>query len=190
MRIRGNGKANELEGTSKADNISGFGGNDTIFGRNGADRIDGGGGSDTISGGGGNDRISGNGGDDRIFGGGGKDTIGGGGGHDRLTGGAGADTFVFRSSAAANSDIVTDFKHGFDKLAFDHATFDTLDAGDLPVDAFFAGKQAGDADDRFIYDQQTGRLFYDEDGTGANAQVLVATLTNHETLTSEDILLL
>jgi Ca2+-binding RTX toxin-like protein len=152
--------------------------------------FDGGGGNDTISGGGGNDRISGRGGDDRIFGGGGKDTIGGGGGHDRLTGGAGADTFVFRSSAADNSDIVTDFKHGFDKLAFDHATFDTLDAGDLPMGAFFVGTEAGDADDRFIYDQQTGRLFYDEDGTGANAQVLVATLTNHEALTYEDILLL
>jgi cysteinyl-tRNA synthetase len=161
--IRGNNKSNRLEGTNKADQIYGYGGNDKISGRQGADTIDAGTGNDTL---------------------------GGGGGHDILKGGTGADTFIFRSYKAADSDHIRDFKHGVDKLAFDHATFDTLKAGNLSSAAFFAGEKAHDANDRFIYDKKTGRLFYDDDGKGGHAQHLVATLDNHPTLTASDIFLL
>jgi Ca2+-binding RTX toxin-like protein len=163
MKITGNNRANRLEGTNKADTIFGLGGNDKISGRGGADIIDGGAGNDTI---------------------------GGGSGHDKLTGGAGADTFVFRSFKAADSDHVTDFKHGVDKLAFDHATFSTLKAGSLSGAAFFAGTKAHDGSDRFIYDKKTGHLYYDDDGKGGHAQHLVATLDNHTSLTASDFLLI
>jgi len=39
------------------------------------------------------------------------------------------------------------------------------------------GETAQDANDRLIYDGATGSLFFDPDGTGAEAQVLIVTLT-------------
>ena len=41
--------------------------------------------------------------------------------------------------------------------------------GELDARAFFIGPAAADADDRIIYDDQTGRLFFDPDGVGGGA---------------------
>lgn len=41
--------------------------------------------------------------------------------------------------------------------------------------------------DRFIYNQKTGALFFDIDGTGTTEQVQLATLTNKPLLTNGDI---
>jgi cysteinyl-tRNA synthetase len=54
---------------------------------------------------------------------------------------------------------------------------------------FHLGTAAADAGDRIIYDQPTGRLYYDPDGTGARAQVLFAVLDNHAAITSVDFLI-
>ena len=59
----------------------------------------------------------------------------------------------------------------------DDAMFTGLGLGALNANAFFAGTAAHDADDRIIYNKTTGQLFYDDDGTGAHAQVWFAVLT-------------
>ena len=46
---------------------------------------------------------------------------------------------------------------------------------------FYAGTKAHDANDRIIYNQATGALYYDSDGTGSHAQVQFATISNHAT---------
>jgi cysteinyl-tRNA synthetase len=156
-----------------------------ITGNNKANRLDGTSTSDTISGGGGDDRLAGHRGNDTLNGDAGNDKIGGGQDHDVLTGGSGKDTFVFNSFAPKDTDKVTDFVTKTDKLQFDHSVFD-LSIGKLDAIAFHAGTKAHDASDRFIYDKKTGNLYYDDDGNGGHAQHLVATFTNHATLSASD----
>jgi serralysin len=48
------------------------------------------------------------------------------------------------------------------------------------------GSAAGDADDRVVYNNATGQLFYDADGNGAGAAVLFATLQGHPALAASD----
>jgi len=65
--------------------------------------------------------------------------------------------------------------------------FRNVATGELAQSAFYAGTAAHDTGDRFIYNKTTGQLFYDDDGTGSHAQYLVATLSNHATVTASDI---
>jgi VCBS repeat-containing protein len=61
--------------------------------------------------------IVGGSGSDTLTGGSGNDTITGGAGNDTLTGGGGADRFVYNAaSESPNSDTITDFVHGTDKI--------------------------------------------------------------------------
>lgn len=78
--------------------------------------------------------------------------------------------------------MVTDFSRAeSDKLAFSKAIFTGLGAiGGLDAAAFQTGTGASDTTDRVIYDAATGNLFYDADGTGRRAQVLVASFGNIE----------
>lgn len=46
--------------------------------------------------------------------------------------------------------------------------------GGLLEAEFSSSLLAQDADDRIIYDQSSGNIFYDEDGTGSSDQVLIA----------------
>ncbi len=69
----------------------------------------------------GNDVIDGKAGNDIIDGGAGNDLIVGNTGKDILTGGSGSDKFKLWSAAeskttVATRDVITDFKHGFDKI--------------------------------------------------------------------------
>jgi Ca2+-binding RTX toxin-like protein len=45
---------------------------------------------------------------------------------------------------------------------------------------------AKDANDRFIYDQLTGKLYYDADGTGSAARQNIATFEGAPALTAAD----
>lgn len=133
-------------------------------------------------------------GDDAIDGGNGNDLIVGGGGNDTLTGGAGADTFFFETAAnaATNVDDITDFTSGSDILQFSKAKFAALTTlGQFgAADARFAANTtgvAGDATDRLIYNTNTGELFYDKDGTGAAASVLVGVVDGAPSLAATDI---
>lgn len=147
--------------------------------------------NNVITGNGGANTLSGLNGADTISGGNGADTLNGGVGHDTLTGGAAADKFLFTGPiVAANSDTITDFSHAqHDKIQLENAVFTALGAGtgSLAAAKFFVGASAHDADDRIIYNSATGQLYYDSDGNGAHAKVLIATLTGHPTLVASDI---
>ncbi|WP_295529542.1 hypothetical protein [Novosphingobium sp. Chol11] len=154
--------------------------------------------TNVLTGNSGDNILFGAGGDDRLLGLDGDDTLNGGTGQDVLTGGLGADTFHFASKSSASlgstMDIVTDFngREG-DKLAFSKAVFTGLGSiGGLEEAAFHAGTSAHDADDRIIYDQATGKVYYDADGNGRSAQTLLATIgeTDHAALTYADFLIM
>jgi Ca2+-binding RTX toxin-like protein len=123
-----------------------------------------------------------------VSGGAGNDVIDGGAGHDDLTGGAGTDFFLFSSalSASTNVDTVTDFVSADDRFDLDNGVFHGVTFGQLDAAAFQAGTAAADASDRVIYDQASGDLFYDADGTGAGAQILFARVDAGTSLTVSD----
>jgi Ca2+-binding RTX toxin-like protein len=150
--------------------------------------------SNLISGNDARNALAGLGGADTLSGGAGNDLLKGGTGNDVLTGGAGADNFFFiEAPGTANSDLITDFASGADRLALDDAFFSGLGAlGRFALaDARFyaaADATAGhDADDRIVYDSSTGALYYDADGSGAAVALLFATLQDHPTLGASDI---
>jgi Ca2+-binding RTX toxin-like protein len=159
-------------------------GSDQITGSSEADRIDG------FSG---NDRIWGNDGRDRLSGGLGNDVLVGGAGKDILTGGRGRDSFVFDQDIdPTNIDIVRDFVVKDDSIHLDHEEFAALDwtfgNGKLRLGehAFRRGAAAEDADDRIIYDRNTGVLAYDADGNGAGEAITLARLPKYLKITSAD----
>ena len=133
----------------------------------------------------------GGGGDDRITGGDGNDLLNGGLGRDSLTGGEGRDQFLFNTALGAkfNVDKITDFSASVDTIRLDHAIFDAFTPGPLASGAFVIGNKAHDADDRIIYDDKNGKLFYDADGKGGAHQVLFATLDPHLHLSHNDFLI-
>jgi Ca2+-binding RTX toxin-like protein len=162
----GNLDANDTQGFLSlifkgADTMYDSGASDLLNGYAGADSLFGNAGSDTLSGGGGNDKLS------------------GGKGKDQLSGGAGADKFVFDVAPSnTTADKIKDFLHGTDKIQLDNSVFTTAGAdGALASGAFYAGTAAHDAGDRVVYDKASGNLYYDPDGTGGAAKVLVAVLT-------------
>ncbi|MGE5546904.1 MAG: M64 family metallopeptidase [Solirubrobacterales bacterium] len=131
----------------------------------------------------------GNAADNLLVGGGGNDTLTGGKGADTLTGGAGADRFCFTASNEAG-DLITDFVAGTDKIALTGKAF-TL-TGATVAAAFIAndsGAAAGTAD-RLIYDNDDYRLYWDRDGSGTAAPILLAKFDTQVSLTASDILCL
>jgi len=168
-------------GTSAID-LAGNGFAQFILGTNGANILNGDGGADTLSG---------LGGSDVLLGGDGDDQLNGGAGSDGLNGGAGADLFVFADAlGAGNVDAVQDFVSGQDHLLVDHNVFTGLATGALSASAFVTGTGAQDADDRIIYNQATGELWFDADGSGAGAPIQFALLTAGTTLTASDFVVI
>lgn len=155
-----------------------------IFGNEFAQTISGNSGANALVGNGGSDTLLGLGGDDRLFGGAGNDI---------LTGGAGHDRFFFETALTANVDTVTDFNVAEDTLVLDHAIFAALTAGGyLAAGAFAANTTglAGDASDRVIYETDTGKLFYDANGSAAGGAVQFATVAHDLALTHNDFLVI
>ena len=162
-------------GNAAANLVTGNAGSNTFWVRDG---------NDTLSGGAGNDYLGGEGGVDHLEGGIGSDTLDGGGGQDE---------FEFAQFGTANADTVLQFSSDWDELQFASGTFAALGGpGDFGSGdgRFFAaaGASAGhDASDRLIYNTSTGQLYYDDDGSGAHAAQLVATLQGAPTLAAADI---
>jgi len=132
--------------------------------------------------------IYGDAGKDILIGGKNNDIIKGGEGNDRLTGGAGADKFVY-DNPFQGIDTITDFVAGKDTIVVSAAGFrgglvaNTV----LAASQFTLGSSAGDAGDRFIYNNTTGELYWDVDGTGAIGQVKLANLSGKPALNYTDI---
>ncbi|MDD1443651.1 discoidin domain-containing protein, partial [Dolichospermum sp. ST_sed3] len=142
--LTGNNFNNTLNGSIGDDTLNGSIGNDTLIGGNGTDTAyyynapesvivnlttgianDGEDGIDTLSqienvqgsniaG----DDLKGDANNNALYGYGGNDTLAGLGGKDTLTGGVGIDTFVFQfgQSLVSNSDRITDFAFGTDRI--------------------------------------------------------------------------
>ena len=141
-----------------------------------------------------NDNLNGNNSVNEIAGGAGNDAIRGYRGNDVLWGQDGGDAFIFNTApnAATNVDRIMDFSVAGDTIWLENAVFTALGApGVLSAAAFKSNATglAGDASDRIIHENDTGKLFYDADGTGAIAGVQFATLTAGLALTAADFLI-
>ncbi|NER99041.1 MAG: calcium-binding protein [Symploca sp. SIO1B1] len=126
--------------------------------------------------------------DDHLIGDAANNTLWGLQGDDLLTGGADADNFNFGSSNQG-IDTITDFNSiQGDQIRVSANNFGGgLTLGVLDAEEFTIGSAATKASDRFIYDDTTGALFFDPDGTGAIAQIQFAQLAVGVALTNSDI---
>ncbi|MBR8827640.1 MAG: choice-of-anchor C family protein [Gomphosphaeria aponina SAG 52.96 = DSM 107014] len=169
----------DIIGTSSPDVLQGTAGNDVIKGLAG---------DDILIGKAGNDQIVGGSGKDILIGGAGNDVLTGESGNDTLIGGSGKDTFVFNKTSE-KVDIITDFLAADDTIRVDASNFGGgLTANSAITTAqFVLGTRATTADHRFIYDNVSGNLFFDVDGTGVTAQVLLTNLSSEPTLSNSDI---
>ncbi|WP_262030650.1 calcium-binding protein [Microvirga sp. Mcv34] len=189
-----------LYGRDGNDRLYGEDGNDRLLGGNGDDVLSGGSGNDNLDGGAGNDRIDGGSGNDRLYGSYGDDVLNGGSGNDRLygesgadilRGGSGKDAFVYNTvpKSSADVDTIRDFSVAHDTFWLNNKAFTGLGSErPLKSSAFWTGTEAHDATDRVIYDRANGVLYYDQDGTGAAQQVVVAKLSAGLKMTHLDIL--
>ncbi|MER9656827.1 hypothetical protein NKJ26_25575 [Mesorhizobium sp. M0152] len=127
----------------------------------------------------------------------GNDTLRGKGGNDVLSGGAGKDTFVFDTAyGPGNVDKLIDFHAADDALYLDNAVFTMLGQGSLssPTQVnssyFELREHATSHNDYLLYNQSTGVLYYDPDGSKPMAQVEIAQLEPGTTLTFHDVFII
>lgn len=143
------------------------------------------------------DHLEGEAGDDSIDGGSGNDFLEGDAGLDSLKGGEGADTFYFHSTSEGTDDIA-DFGYGSDKVGLDSSAsgFSSLSflngslnpsyfyyyTGDeYPGTAALDGPTVG-----MVYASDSGstqgKLYFDPDTTTAGDEILLANVTEADTL--------
>ncbi|MBJ2150474.1 calcium-binding protein [Paracoccus sp. IB05] len=161
---------------------------ENIFGSQQNDILTGDNGNNVLTGEDGTDWLHGRGGNDLLRGGLGADTMAGGLGNDifqYLNPGEGGDTIMDFANVAANNDAFQFSAAGFGG---------GLTAGALAAAAFQAGTTnvAATADVRFMHRITDNSIWYDADGNGAGAAVLIATLQGGVTgaaLTHADFLI-
>ncbi len=158
--------------------ITGLDTNDTFIGTPGRD---------VFFGGVGNDTMKGLGGKDKLKGGTGKDVLDGGKGNDKLTGNSGNDSFIFdtKLNKHSNVDKITDFTVNHDTIWLDATIFGAV-GSKLSKSEFHIGAKAHDGNDRIIYDDKTGELFYDKNGDKKGGDTLFAKLDKHLHLDHND----
>lgn len=167
INVTGSAQDNVITGNAKANQLLGAEGNDNLFGGNGNDSLQGGDGNDLLN---------------------------GGLGKDMLIGGNGADQFIFANLLGkTNVDTITDFVSGLDSLKLDTSIFKKL-AGDKDLsDNLVIGNKAADVNDYLVYNNTTGSLYYDVDGSGKKPLVLVGIFNDgaghHPDLLATDFLI-
>jgi Ca2+-binding RTX toxin-like protein len=120
----------------------------------------------------------------------GANVLNGGLGADFLQGLGGADSFAFTTAlGSGNVDAILDWAAN-DLIQLDDAVFTGLAPGPLGLNAFVVGSAAQDADDRIIYNNATGALFFDADGNGAGAAVQFATMQGTPSLSASDFMVI
>jgi Ca2+-binding RTX toxin-like protein len=138
------------------------------------------------------DVLVGNGSRNILYSYGGNDILDGGAGNDALRGGAGEDTFVFSTTlGAGNVDSISDFNSADDTIQLDSSVFAGLEAGALDATEFLSNDTgiAETAEQHIIYDNVSGNLYFDSDGSGAAESVLFATLSAGLVLDENDFIL-
>jgi serralysin len=168
------GTRNRLEGGAGNDTLVGEAGIDLLLGEDGNDSLLGG--ADV----------------DDLRGGAGADSLAGEAGNDKLLGGTGAGRFLF-GGPGEGRDVVKDFTEGEDLLVLSAAGFGggLVAGGPLDPDAFEANNtgKATDADTRVVWEADSGRVWWDADGSGDAGRVLVAILKGTPDLSAFDILI-
>ncbi len=120
-------------------------------------------------------------GEDRLIGGRGSDLLDGGLAADTLIGGEGEDSFRFSTALGdGNVDRIRDFDVAEDLILLASDIFTEIgELGALAFGAFHRSSAgtAQDADDRIIYDTDSGSLSYDADGSGEFEAIQFAQLS-------------
>ena len=168
--------------TSGNNTLNGGAGNDTLLADDST-------GNNLLSGGDGNDTLSASGafGNNTFYGGNGNDYLTGGKGNDTLYGGTGTDTFAF-NSYKEGVDRLYDFNATNELIQVSAAGFGGgLSIGSLKTSQFTLGTSATTSNQRFIYDNITGGLYFDLDGNASRfAQVKFAQLSVGVSLTKNN----
>ncbi|NEQ38756.1 MAG: beta-propeller fold lactonase family protein [Okeania sp. SIO3I5] len=160
-----------LNGTDILSNLSQESGPLIKTGNDKNNRLRGSKGEDIIDGLGGNDVLTGNDGNDTLTGGNGNDKLNGGKGEDVLTGSAGKDSFIFTHINQTETDEITDFVSGEDKIVLDKSAFTALKS--RKGRGFSVKSEFAVVDDEadvasstgfIVYNQNTGELFYNANG--------------------------
>lgn len=124
----------------------------------------------------------------------GNDTLNGGLGNDSLTGGSGADKFLFKTTlGTTNIDRIRDFVVADDTIQLENTIFTAITGtGTLTAGQFVKNTtgRAADANDRIIYETDTGKLFYDTNGSASGGSVQFATVGTDLALTNADFVLI
>ena len=162
VKGEGNSLANAITGNELANMLLGLAGKDSLLGEEG---------------------------NDNLRGGRGMDELVGGVGVDKLTGNGGRDAFVFDTAPGGGVDKVRDFDAGKDLFWLDKDIFAAI-GNKLGKAEFAIGKKAGDASDRIIFDEDTGRLFYDANGNAAGGKLLFAKLAKGAGLDHTDFVMI
>jgi Ca2+-binding RTX toxin-like protein len=107
-----------------------------------------------------------------------------------MTGGGGSDTFAFTTSLVAGIiDTITDFSVAADTIRLSHTIFSTIVGTGTLNAAQFAANASGtaqDASDRIIYETDTGKLFFDSNGSAAGGATQFAKLSVGLALAAND----
>ncbi|MEH2389368.1 MAG: calcium-binding protein [Nostoc sp.] len=168
-------------------------GNNTLEGGAGDDRLSASGstGDNLLNGGDGNDTLTASGasGKNILKGGNGNDYLTGGNGNDSLYGGNGTDTFAF-SSYKEGIDTIYDFNATNELIQVSATGFGGgLSTPSLKTSQFTIGTSATTSNQRFIYNDITGALFFDLDGSASGfTQVKFAQLSAGLSLTENNFL--
>ena len=135
--------------------------------------------------------LFGDGGNDVLSGGNGKDMLIGGAHVDRLTGGLGNDTFRF-TVGDPGRDVISDFSNSGGNNDRVQIAGLSLAGGPITGNLFRARADnvAQDGNDIFIFRTTDKSLWFDADGDGAGAAVMLADLQASATMTFQDIYIL
>jgi len=131
--------------------------------------------------------LTGNASGNTVRGNNGNNVINGGDGNDTLIGLGGQDSFLFDTplddeiivDPDTNVDRITDFNVTNDTIRLDATIFSSSLTPDNSVagSQFHVGAAAGDVNHRIIYNNATGAVLYDSDGTGTTPHIQFATLS-------------